>query len=170
MGISVIESSNLCVLFAPWRHCEKQMPQLLIKKSQLPDSGKGLFTLDDIPKGGRICEYSGRRRKWVEVKHLDGHNGYLLRLNRTTAIDAKSLNSGKGRYANDAAGLSRIPGLKNNAEYLIYGDRVFIEATRRIQAGEEILVSYGKDFWRLQRNLKIWEFGNGSGFVGGTSK
>jgi len=96
-------------------------------------------------------EYSGRRRKWRDVRHLDGKNGYLLRLNRTTAIDAKPQNSGKGRYANDAAGLSRVPGLKNNAEYLIYGDRVYIEAKRRIRKGEEILVSYGREFWALQR-------------------
>ncbi len=127
------------------------MPRLIIKRSQLPNSGLGLFTLDDIPRGGRIVEYAGRRRRWRDVKHLDGKNGYLLRLNRTTAIDAKPQNSGKGRYANDAAGLSRVPGLKNNADYLIYGDRVYIEAKRRIRKGEEVLVSYGREFWALQR-------------------
>jgi len=130
------------------------MLRLIIRKSQLPESGRGLYTLDDIPKGGRICEYAGRRRKWADVKHLDGHNGYLLRLNRTTAIDARPLKSGKGRYANDASGLSRVPGLRNNAEYLIYGDRVFIEATRRIRAGEEVFVSYGREFWSLQKAIR----------------
>lgn len=139
---------RLCVF------ARNKMPRLLIKQSQLPGSGQGLFTHDDIPKGGRIVAYAGRRKKWAAVKHLDGHNGYLLRLNRTTAIDARPRNSGKGRYANDAAGLSRVPGLRNNAEYLIYGDRVFIEATRKIKAGEEILVSYGKEFWELQRKLR----------------
>lgn len=129
------------------------MPRLIIRKSRIPNSGFGLFALDDIPRGGRIVEYAGRRRKWRDVKHLDGANGYLLRLNRSTAIDARPLNSGKGRYANDAAGLSRVPGLRNNAEYLIYGDRVYIEAKRAIRKGEEILVSYGSEFWRLQRAL-----------------
>jgi SET domain-containing protein len=113
----------------------------------------GLFTKVDIKKGERIVEYAGRRKKWAAVKHLDGHNGYLLRLSRTTAIDARPKNSGKGRYANDAMGMSRVPGLRNNAEYLIYGNRVFIEATRNIRKGEEIFVSYGKEFWNLQRKL-----------------
>lgn len=113
----------------------------------------GLYTRVDIPKGGRIVEYAGRRKIWKDVKHLDGHNGYLLRLSRTTAIDAQPKRSGKGRYANDAMGISRVPGLRNNAEYLIYGNRVFIEATRNIRKGEEIFVSYGKDFWNLQRKL-----------------
>ena len=86
------------------------MPRLIIRKSRIPNSGFGLFTLDDIPRGGRIVEYAGRRRKWRDVKHLDGVNGYLLRLNRSTAIDARPLNSGKGRYANDAA---KIAGYKS---------------------------------------------------------
>ena len=107
----------------------------------------------DIRKGDRIVEYKGRRRLWTDVKHLDGHNGYLLRLSRTTAIDALPTLSAKGRYANDAMGLVRVPGLRNNAEYLIYGDRCYIEATRTIRKGEEILVSYGREFWSLQRKL-----------------
>jgi SET domain-containing protein len=61
--------------------------------------------------------------------------------------------SAKGRYANDAMGLTRVPGQHNNAEYLIYGDRVYIEATRNIRKGEEVLVSYGREFWALQRKL-----------------
>ncbi len=127
---------------------------LLIKPSLLPNAGKGLFTLVDIRKGDRIVEYKGRRRKWKEVKHLDGHNGYLLRLSRTTAIDAQPTLNAKGRYANDAMGLTRMPGLRNNAEYLIYGDRVYIEATRNIRKGEEVLVSYGREFWALKRKLR----------------
>ena len=79
-----------------------------------------------------------------------GGEGVITEVERD-AIDAKLQNSGKGRYANDAAGLSRVPGLKNNAKYLIYGDRVYIEAKRRIRKGEEILVSYGREFWALQR-------------------
>lgn len=113
----------------------------------------GLFTNVDIPKGGRIVEYTGRHREWKDVKQFDGHNGYLLRLNRNTAIDARPKRSGMGRYANDAMGISRVPGLRNNAEYLIYGNRVFIEATRNIRKGEEIFVSYGREFWNLQRKL-----------------
>jgi len=127
---------------------------LVIKPSLLPNAGKGLFTRVDIRKGDRIVEYKGRRRKWKDVKHLDGHNGYLLRLSRTMAIDALPTLSALGRYANDAMGLTRVPGLRNNAEYLIYGDRVYIEATRNIRKGEEVLVSYGREFWALQKRLE----------------
>ncbi len=127
---------------------------LIINPSLLPNSGKGLFTRVDIKKGDRIVEYKGRKRKWKDVKHLDGYNGYLLRLSRTIAIDALPTLSAKGRYANDAMGLTRVPGLRNNAEYLIYGDRCYIEATCGINKGEEIFVSYGREFWALQRKLR----------------
>ncbi|MBY0432792.1 MAG: SET domain-containing protein-lysine N-methyltransferase [Cyclobacteriaceae bacterium] len=127
---------------------------LLIKKSTLPGAGLGLFAKKRFRKGDRIVEYKGRRLPWREAKKEDGHNGYLLRLNRTTAIDAQPYKKAMGRYANDAAGLSRIAGKRNNAEYLTYGDQCFIEATRTIRKGDEIFVSYGRDFWTLQRKLR----------------
>ena len=92
---------------------------LQVKRSLLPNAGKGLFTKTPIKKGSRIVEYKGRIRLWKDVKHLDGYNGYMLRLSRTHAIDAQPLRSGKGRYANDAMGLTKVKGLRNNAEYLI---------------------------------------------------
>lgn len=128
---------------------------LFIKKSLLPGAGKGLFTSVVIFKGDRIVEYKGRKRDWQEAKKEDGYNGYLLRLSRSTALDALPYKKAFGRYANDAAGHFRIPGLRNNAEYLIYGDRCFIEATRTIPKGAEIFVGYGKEFWELQRNLGL---------------
>jgi SET domain-containing protein len=124
-----------------------------VKRSQLPRAGKGLFAKIDFAKGDRITEYAGPRKKWKDVKEQDGYNAYLLRLNRTTAIDARPSKS-PGRYANDAAGLVRMRGLKNNAEYLTYGNRCFIEATRKIKKGEEIFVSYGRAFWNLQKEIR----------------
>ncbi len=56
---------------------------LRVKKSLLPGAGKGLFTKTDIVKGTRIVEYKGKKRKWVDAKHEDGYNGYLMRVTRT---------------------------------------------------------------------------------------
>ena len=127
---------------------------LFVKKSLLPKSGKGLFTCVVIHKSDRIVEYKGRRQQWAEVKKEDGHNGYLLRINRSQVINALPFKRALGRIANDAAGIERRPNLRNNAEYLIYGERCYIEATRTIQPGEEIFVGYGREFWKLQRRLR----------------
>ncbi len=117
-------------------------------------AGYGLFTRVVIHRGDRIVEYRGRLRLWREAKKEDGYNGYLLRLNRTTAIDALPYKKAYGRFANDAAGLYRTRGLHNNAEYLIYGCQCFIEAIRTIPKGAEIFVGYGQEFWALQRKIE----------------
>jgi hypothetical protein len=127
---------------------------LSIRKSKLPNAGKGLFTKQDIAKGTRIVEYKGKLRKWSEVKHLDGHNGYLMYITRNAVIDAQPAIKTFGRYANDANGFVKVKELKNNAEYVSEGSKCYIEALRTIKKGEEILVSYGKDFWKLQRKIK----------------
>jgi uncharacterized protein len=126
---------------------------LYIRKSQLPNAGHGLFTKVEISKGTRIVEYKGSIHTWNEVKHLDGHNGYLLRINWKTVINAEPFKKALARYANDARGLKRIEGLLNNAEYVTEGNRCFIEAKRKIRKKEEILVGYGKEYWQLIRKI-----------------
>ena len=63
-----------------------------------------------------------------------------------------------GRYANDAKGIGRVEGLRNNAQYEIKtrkGEkRVFIVATRTIKANDEVLVDYGKDYWKNLNKAK----------------
>ena len=124
---------------------------LFIKPSQLSGAGKGLFTRVAIKKGDRIVEYKGKLMLWKVVKPQDGYNAYLLRLNKTTALDARPYLKTLGRYANDAMGVAKIKGIRNNAEYLTYGMKCFIVATRSIEKGEEILVRYGREFWLLQK-------------------
>jgi len=62
---------------------------------------------------------------------------------------------GFAHFANDARGLVRVEGLKNNSEYVTEGKRCFIEATRDIPAGSEIFVGYGAEYWQVIReNLR----------------
>lgn len=127
---------------------------LTIKKSTLPGAGKGLFTKVDIPKGTRIVEYKGRLQPWKDLKKEDGHNAYIFRINNRIAINALPYKKALGRFANDAQGLSRIPGVRNNSEYNTEGTKCFIDASRKINKGEEIFVGYGKEFWDLIRKIQ----------------
>lgn len=128
--------------------------QLHVKKSQLPGTGKGLFTKIDIQKGTRIVEYKGFLHRWKDIKHEDGHNGYLLYINPNAVINAQGTLKLIGRYANDANGIVRIEGLRNNSEYVTVGSRCFITATKNIRKGEEIFVRYGKEYWDLVKRIK----------------
>lgn len=129
-----------------------------IKLSQLPNAGKGLFATEFIPKNTRIVEYKGKITTWKEVDDNDGNNGYIYYVKRHHVIDASGHPSALARYANDAKGLQRVKGIKNNSEYVEEGLKVFIEAKRDIPAGEEILVEYGKEYWDVIRhNHKVEE-------------
>jgi uncharacterized protein len=132
--------------------------QLYVKTSTLPAAGKGLFTRKFIPKGTRIVEYRGRTRTWKEVQADKDESPYIYYVKRSFVIDALNDKSALARYANDAGGLQRVKDIKNNAEYVEDGVRVFIEATRDIPANSEIFVSYGKEYWQVIRhNMRIDE-------------
>jgi uncharacterized protein len=130
---------------------------LIVKKSQLPNAGKGLFTTKDIEKNEKVIEYKGEIIDWKEYEKrvAEDKDGYLFFISKKRCIDAFSTPQHKARYANDAAGLSRVKGLRNNCSYQIFGDKCFIVAERDIEAGEEIFVNYTKEYWDCIRyNLK----------------
>lgn len=125
---------------------------LYVKKSTLPNSGKGLFTKVFIPKGTRIVEYKGKRTIWSKVKDDDGKNGYIFYITRNCVIDAWPTVNVLGRYANDARGYVKIKGINNNSEYVVDGKRCFIEATKDIPPRGEIFVGYGAEYWKTMRD------------------
>ena len=124
--------------------------QLWVKRSRLPGAGKGLFTKTFIPKGTLITEYRGRIDTWKAFKQRPD-NAYLFYVNRNYVIDAAPYKKALARYANDARGMVRQKGIRNNSEYITRGLKVYIKATRDIEPGEEILVGYGKEYWDTMR-------------------
>jgi uncharacterized protein len=120
---------------------------LKVKRSLIKGAGKGLFTTVAIPRGARISEYMGRISSWEDADHAEGTNGYIFYLNRNHVIDARKNKKTLAHFANDSKGLTKLIGQRNNAKYVTSGKRVYIEATRNIQPGEEILVGYGKEYW-----------------------
>ena len=128
--------------------------QLVVRRSTIPGSGKGLFTKEFIPKGTRIVEYKGKLTTWKEVKHDNGSNGYIYYVTRNHVIDARTYTKALARYANDARGLQKIKGVTNNAAYAEDKLKVYIESTKDILPNSEILVSYGKEYWDTIRHNK----------------
>jgi SET domain-containing protein len=133
---------------------------LYVKKSTIPNAGKGLFTKVDIPKDTRIVEYKGRRTTWKEVKD-DLKNAYIYTINNNNVIDAEKTLSALARYANDAKGFVRIKGINNNCVYVNEKGRAYIESVKNIPAGSEIFVDYTQDYWKtMKQNLKdqgLWQ-------------
>lgn len=131
--------------------------KLAVKKSTLPGAGRGLFTKVFIPKGVKIVEYKGEVVTWKEVEQMaDDRNGYVFYFNSKYCVDAWKTKKSVAHFANDAKGITRVEGVKNNAEYITEKKRCYIESVRDIHAGSEILVGYGADYWRVIRyNIKL---------------
>ena len=127
---------------------------ILVKKSNIPGAGKGLFTNKFIAKGTRIAEYKGKITTWKNVDHHDGLNAYIYYVNRNHVIDASKNKKNLARYTNDVKGCENGSTLKNNCIFVIEDLRVFLEAKKDIEAKSELLVAYGKEYWDIIRKNK----------------
>lgn len=136
---------------------------LYLKKSLIPGAGKGLFVKNEVKRGEIVCEYEGEIIPWsvCEKRADEGHEGYAFFITKNRCVDAYFTKEAMGRYANDAKGIGRAEGLRNNAQYEIKTrqreKRVFIVATRTIKANDEVLVDYGKDYWKNLSKAKDLE-------------
>ena len=128
------------------------MKKVSIYSSLIPGSGMGLFADEYIKRGDLIVMVTGEKYSVDSEVELE-NNLYLLDSGDGTNdyIDVK----GPAMYANDACGLTRIPGLVNNALFRLLDDgTMWLEATRSIKQGEEIFASYGRAYWTAIKNLQ----------------
>ena len=104
-----------------------------------PVHGMGAFATRRIAKGTRIVEYLGERvghreanRRYAQKTPDDNHT-FLFVVDRGIVIDA-------GTDGNDARYINH--GCDPNCESVIEERRVFIDALRTIQPGEELKYDY----------------------------
>jgi len=113
--------------------------QPLFEVRDSPVHGLGAFALRRIRKGTRIIEYQGERvshpeadRRYESKDANDAHT-FLFIVDSKTVIDA-------GVGGNDARFLNHS--CNPNCESVIESRRVFIEALRTIEPGEEMTYDY----------------------------
>jgi SET domain-containing protein len=118
------------------------------KPSQIPNSGMGLFTTIDIEPGEIISKFIGEilTAKEYRTRKAAGEDDYFMNLPSGKTLDCR-MTKCFAKYANDAEGL-KTP-FKNNS-FISMNDEgdVVIVAKKPIRAGEEIFVSYGKNYWQ----------------------
>lgn len=80
---------------------------LFLQKSQIPNSGKGLYTSRDIPANTDLAEYTGNIVARGVYVHAD--SGYGVNIPSSGLIlDANSTQHGLGRSQHTAATISRF--------------------------------------------------------------
>jgi SET domain-containing protein len=105
---------------------------LVIKRT---NTGLGLFTLRDIPRGKKIIEYVGPVITTEEANRKGGK--YLFELDEDHAVEG-SARSNTARYINHSC--------RPNAKGYTSGRRIWIWSLRAIKPGEEITINYGKEY------------------------
>jgi len=133
-----------------WNHLQS-VHGLRIKRSGIAGAGLGLFAARPLAANYRI-DYTGD-----EVPLRDASDGgvYFLQFRRNMAVDAARTNTAEGRWVNDPRG----SGASANAEFTLFTPpggqrRGQLKLTRDVAAGEEILVSYGDEYWRFHLKAK----------------
>lgn len=109
----------------------------VIRKSTI--QGKGAYATRRIRKGERIIEYVGERITWAESDrryddaNTKRHHTFLFAVNRQTVIDAAH-GGNDSRFINHSC--------DPNCEAIGEKSRIFIEALRTIEPGEELTYDY----------------------------
>lgn len=109
------------------------MKQVKVKRGM---HGLGLFLLEDAKRGERIVEYAGKYIDDAEADRI--FNRYIFEVAKNVNIDGSSRKN-LARYVNHSC--------RPNCEDLIRSKRVFYVARRKIKAGEELTVDYGKTYY-----------------------
>ena len=116
-----------------------------IRVSELENAGLGLFAVRDFKRGELVATYGGEKLTPDEVDKRYGVNGlaaYALTIHPNKLILDAITVRGYGSMANDGHGVRRC-----NAHFSKKGDTGLLRANRRIHNGEEILASYGREYW-----------------------
>lgn len=130
-----------------WQHTKK-VEGVEVKESGIRGAGLGLFATRVFEAGQYISKYGGEVVNMAELNRRYGKNAtapYAMDIpGRGRFVDAIYSNSGNARYANDCFNST----FRCNAELVRRADaRERLRATTRINIGDEILVSYGDEYW-----------------------
>ncbi|MGA3157063.1 MAG: SET domain-containing protein-lysine N-methyltransferase [Steroidobacteraceae bacterium] len=117
-------------------------PLYRVRRSRV--HGQGVFAARRIRKGTRVVEYLGERishkeaDRRYELKEENDNHTFLFIVDRGVIIDA-GVTGNEARFINH--------GCNPNCESVIEDRRVFIEAIRTIQPGDELCYDYqiGRD-------------------------
>jgi hypothetical protein len=134
---------------------------LEIRRTSLPDTtsdNRGLFATRSFQNNEVVTEYTGARisREEAMKRRQRNMSSHIKTVSYHELIDGDTNpvpGQGIAQFTNDGTNV----GAGNNTRFVYRFDhnqsrtKVFLQASRLIESGEEIFVSYGKGYWGLQQ-------------------
>lgn len=142
--------------------------QMIDKESQHPARGqRGLFAACKLKAGDLIIDYLGYYHRNSSTD-LDSGSDYDIALRYeqvNVAIDASKMGN-EARMVNDYRGIQERPNAKFESYktssghirmgiFVLGTSREISEKCTKLYRGDEILVSYGKPFWRARSHASV---------------
>jgi hypothetical protein len=129
---------------------DRDPPHLVVSTSAIPNAGRGLYTLNPIKRGSKICTYYGHKIPTTTVRSKDYKSPVAFEVIGTAhSIDPKISDTNPdwqciGAYINDPLDAS-----KDNCKFHINPNthKVTIIATQDIQPYQELYLPYGHFYW-----------------------
>ena len=125
---------------------------LYIQDSQIPNAGKGLFTVIDIYPNEIISLFKGEilTDEEAQKKVSEGKDRYFINMLDGSILDSMNVDC-FAKYANDAEAFSKLEFKNNSKITLDDDDNVCIVATKKIKSQQEIFCSYGVKYWKKHK-------------------
>jgi hypothetical protein len=133
-------------------HSHRKSLGVKVKQSNIANAGKGLFATKTFKKNAVIGSYSGENVSQAEINRRYGNS---KRDNAPYALGASNAN---GRVLDSACSRSIMSiansgrqRSRNNAKFshkMKQDGTINVRATKKIEAGDEIMIWYGKDYWK----------------------
>lgn len=138
---------------------------LQVRKSRVPgisnfDTGKGLFTVKDIPDGVWVTSYTQTAPIVTATNETRASSDYILLFQlrgKRVEVDGSKCHLGLGRIIQDGSfPLCLAPEKYSteikkrvNVKWFLRGEEVWFKSLRDIKAGEELLTVYSDDnsYW-----------------------
>jgi uncharacterized protein len=117
--------------------------------SQIPKSGKGLFTAIDIFRGEIISVFDGEiiNEEEASIRFENNKGAYFIGMLDGRVMDSMHIEC-FAKYANDAKGLCLTSFTNNAIITILDDDKIALVATKKIKANMEIFCAYGKAYWK----------------------
>ena len=127
----------------------KEEDYLYIQKSQIENSGNGLFTAIEIYKEEIISIFKGKIITNTEAESIvkPNEDKYFINLLDGSILDSNTVDC-FAKYANDSNGFIKSKYKNNSKISLDEANNVCLIATKNIISNEEIFCSYGKRYWK----------------------